>query len=368
MKTNHKMIELITHGFDSELITNLNENQINALHQKLKKSSTKKEPKEQVTRVPQDPTKPVLNVGPKGGEISVGGKKVRVTPDATKPGSMNFQEIGEDLTDTDSLGSLSMRDLTKQDIPHDETDMAPDGMDDDSDNDRKMMSDGEIEEKSVSQQQQKLMGLALSVKKGDTPKSKVSNKIKKVAKSMSKKDLEDFASTKHKGLPKKVENNESYMEALKYATARNMKNQIFSPNSKLGPSLTFGESLEKELSGVIEKYIPAKITKKEFLNLLEQWEEDDDVIIKPSKPKTVPSIDPDDPYLPAPDVEPAPRAGDGDEDVIIKPSKPKTRPTPTIDPDDPYQPAPDVEPAPRASKDELPTWFSFDELGIEFKK
>jgi len=55
----------------------------------------------------------------------------------------------------------------------------------------------EVNEKSVSKQQQKLMGLALSVKKGDTPKSKVSKSVKDMAKKMSKSDLEDFASTKH---------------------------------------------------------------------------------------------------------------------------------------------------------------------------
>jgi hypothetical protein len=56
-----------------------------------------------------------------------------------------------------------------------------------------------------SQQQQKLMGLALSVKKGDTPASKVSKAVKDMVKNMSKKELEKYAGTKHKGLPKKVD-------------------------------------------------------------------------------------------------------------------------------------------------------------------
>jgi len=56
-----------------------------------------------------------------------------------------------------------------------------------------------------SQQQQKLMGLALSVKKGDTPASEVSQAVRDMVKSMSKKELEKYATTKHKGLPKKVE-------------------------------------------------------------------------------------------------------------------------------------------------------------------
>lgn len=57
---------------------------------------------------------------------------------------------------------------------------------------------------AFSQQQQKLMGLALAYKRGDVPDSKVSPKVKKLADAMSEKELEKYASTKHKGLPKKV--------------------------------------------------------------------------------------------------------------------------------------------------------------------
>ena len=48
-----------------------------------------------------------------------------------------------------------------------------------------------------SQQQQKLMGLALSVKKGDTPASKVSKAVKDMVKNMSKKELEKYAGYKN---------------------------------------------------------------------------------------------------------------------------------------------------------------------------
>jgi len=56
---------------------------------------------------------------------------------------------------------------------------------------------------AVSQQQQKLMALALAYKRGEA--KDVSAKVKEIADSMSEKDLEDFASTKHKGLPVKKE-------------------------------------------------------------------------------------------------------------------------------------------------------------------
>jgi hypothetical protein len=49
------------------------------------------------------------------------------------------------------------------------------------------------------------MGLALSVKRGETPRSKASAEVLKIVDSMSEKELEKYAGTAHKGLPKKVE-------------------------------------------------------------------------------------------------------------------------------------------------------------------
>ena len=57
---------------------------------------------------------------------------------------------------------------------------------------------------SKSKAQQRFMGLVHGLKKGDISSSDVSKKVKKAASSMSKKSVKDFASTKHKGLPKKV--------------------------------------------------------------------------------------------------------------------------------------------------------------------
>lgn len=60
-----------------------------------------------------------------------------------------------------------------------------------------------IAEKAVSKQQQKFMGMAHAMQKGEKIKG-ASKELKKVAKTMKPKDVEDFASTKHKGLPAKV--------------------------------------------------------------------------------------------------------------------------------------------------------------------
>ena len=57
-----------------------------------------------------------------------------------------------------------------------------------------------VSEKAVSQQQQKFMGIVRSIQKG---KASGSPEAEKAAKEMDPEDVEDFASTKHKGLPKR---------------------------------------------------------------------------------------------------------------------------------------------------------------------
>jgi hypothetical protein len=103
--------------------------------------------------------------------------------------------------------------------------------------------EGEVTEKSVSKQQQKLMGLALSVKKGDTPKSKVSKKVQDMSKDMFKQDLEDFASTKHKGLPEKK----------KKESKENVK------------------KLEESIMKLIENHLHPTTTKGELLNSIKKF-------------------------------------------------------------------------------------------------
>ena len=59
-----------------------------------------------------------------------------------------------------------------------------------------------------SKAQQKFMGLVHAYKKGDIPASKVNKSVKDAAKSMSTKDIKDFANTDRKGLPNKVSKKE----------------------------------------------------------------------------------------------------------------------------------------------------------------
>jgi len=61
----------------------------------------------------------------------------------------------------------------------------------------------ELNEKAESEQQQKLFGLALSVKRGETPRSEVSAEVLKIVDTMSEKQIRKFAKTPHSEVPKK---------------------------------------------------------------------------------------------------------------------------------------------------------------------
>lgn len=69
-----------------------------------------------------------------------------------------------------------------------------------ADKKEKKANEDAVSEKAVSKKQQKFMGMVHAAKKGGKP---ASPKVAKVAKSMTDKEAEKFASTKHKGLPEK---------------------------------------------------------------------------------------------------------------------------------------------------------------------
>jgi len=62
-----------------------------------------------------------------------------------------------------------------------------------------------INEKAKSKSQQRFMGMVHAVQKGKLSPDKVSGSVEKAAETMTDKDAEDFASTKHKGLPNHVD-------------------------------------------------------------------------------------------------------------------------------------------------------------------
>ena len=208
MKINDKILRLVKHGLKATNLTKLNESQINTLYTRL---------------VEQVSVKKTINVKDE--------KKV------VTPGNYTASSDPKDPTSVNLVPT----------------------------------TEGEINEKSVSKQQQKLMGLALSVKKGDTPKSKVSKSVKDMAKKMSKSDLEDFASTKHKGLPNKVETKEQNNYDLGKALTNAYSKGVAGAATKVVPSVaSIGESeLEKEITRLVERHLSPKMTKKDFMNIIE---------------------------------------------------------------------------------------------------
>jgi hypothetical protein len=117
------------------------------------------------------------------------------------------------------------------------------------------------------------MGAAYSVEKGDKelkdiPKS-YRGKVKKVVDSMSKKQVKDFAKTKTKNLPDEVNEEEKY--DLGDAFQKHAANYMTKVAQKSVPRIgSIGESeLEKEITRLVEKHLSPKMTKKDFINIIE---------------------------------------------------------------------------------------------------
>lgn len=92
----------------------------------------------------------------------------------------------------------------------------------------------QLSEKAESEQQQKIFGLALSVKIGKTPRSKVSAEVLKIVDSMSEKKIRDFAKTSHEGIPKKVQTKE---DAIKEQLLSRMIEKIDEQAIEIAPKV-----------------------------------------------------------------------------------------------------------------------------------
>lgn len=135
-----------------------------------------------------------------------------------------------------------------------------------------------------SKKQQQFMGMVHAIQKGELDPSEVSPEMRKVAKDMKKKDVEDFAKTKHKGLPKKVKKEET---GMKLKDALQYESTIFNDNSKglteeeksefletIGNFNQFNESVYreqdlKELSQNITKL--AELAETYIMNEQDDW-------------------------------------------------------------------------------------------------
>jgi hypothetical protein len=145
------------------------------------------------------------------------------------------------------------------------------------------------------------------------------------------------------------EDKEKYERCVQDVKKKNKGNLDLGEEKKLKEDLF----IEQKILNLVEKHIQPKMTKKDFLTVLEN---------KDTKTK-----------------EPKPKANkeETNEVVMDAPAKPKTAPTtkpgtktpPKEKPHDPFKPAPHKNPKPKAGKGKgLPEMLKFKSLGIKFKK
>jgi hypothetical protein len=264
MKTNLKALQLIEKGLSAKTVHKLTESQINTLHSRLL-ISEKKETKEAVTVTKKETTYPASEVDAmkaKGQSIP-GGSSVRVNADdsvtVTAEGEVSEDET-DDVSDSNALGADALQNITGQEAPHDANDMAPDGMDDDSDDKRSMM------------------GMAEAKKEKANP----------------------YAICHAQVGPKKTRKFERCVQSVKKQLGEG-KNPV---------SLF----LENQIMKIVEKNLPPKITKGDLMKYLSEAP-----ATAPSKPKTSPTTKPGKPGTkpqrppspfknPNPNENPAPKA------------------------------------------------------------
>jgi hypothetical protein len=110
-----------------------------------------------------------------------------------------------------------------------------------------------IAEKAVSKKQQRFMGMVSAAKKGEKPASK---EVAKVAKTMKKSDAEDFASTKHKGLPEKAAKKNKEEDVEESTTSGSVATSGAAPKAAKGAGgFTFGKGIYDSMNREVEDMI-----------------------------------------------------------------------------------------------------------------
>jgi len=107
-----------------------------------------------------------------------------------------------------------------------------------------------VAEKAVSKAQQRFMGMAHAMQKGEKIPG-ASKELKKVAKTMKKGDVKDFAKTKHKGLPEK----KKAEEVEETTVAGSVATSTAEPAKKSKGGITFGKGIYDSLNREVEDMI-----------------------------------------------------------------------------------------------------------------
>jgi len=286
MNLNDKKLNLISEGFTPSWVFSLNEGQVNLMYNRLVESKYG-------DKCACGCEKGTCKCGPECKKCDCGKQK---------------QETKEAQITYDPKNPNDVAQAKKQGI-----NLSPDGK-----------VTAPLKERAVSQKQQEFFGVVRAMQKGDIPKK---GKAGKAAKEMTKKDVKDFASTKHKGLPKKVESNEAnYGDMIGKAMTNNIKKAVNTSKLNMG-----FDKLEENLTKLVEKNIHPKLTKEELMNTINRLMNEQPQIAEP-KPDVKPGID-----TPSKPVHP--------QDDPLRPGR-RTIP----------------RPAPQAEKSDLPTWLQWNSI------
>jgi hypothetical protein len=192
MKNKKDIVFLIENGLTVKTVSKLNENQIRVLVEKFKKNKKEETNEVEITIDPKNPN-----------DMKIAQEKGLATPDGKITTTVTEEET-DDVTDQNALGEDSEEKYTGQEEPHDANDMASDGMDDDSDNNRKNMgvSETEIKEKFESKAQQGLFWARCE--ECSNKNCKWCKMAKEFSDSTSKKQYKEMPKKKHP--EKKVDN------------------------------------------------------------------------------------------------------------------------------------------------------------------
>jgi len=146
----------------------------------------------------------------------------------------------------------------------------------------------------------------------------------------------------------------------------------------------FDVILENKILSLVEKHLNPKMTKGELMNLLgrkivsESGTKEKEAPVKDPGTKTPPKPKTKDPFKPEPHKQPKPKAHHNkhetkeavmDAPAPVKEPKvtPGTKTPPKPKTKDPFRPEPHKQPNPKAKK-RIPSWLTFNNLGIKFKK
>jgi hypothetical protein len=231
MKNKKNIMFLVENGLSTNVISKLTDNQVKVVVEKFKK-----EAKEQVDQV-TEPAKTSYKIkGP--GELPPNpkGYQVKKNPDGTVTATPMESEIKEDETDdvtsSNAQGDVELQKYTGQEAPHMANDMAPDGMDDDSDNNRSNMgmAESEITEKFESKAQQGLFWARCN--KCSSKDCKWCKMAKEFSDSTSKKQYKNMPEKKHPEKTVKKNTNENFKKFLEKKILEMVDNNIDAKMSK----------------------------------------------------------------------------------------------------------------------------------------